>query len=82
MANETYSLVKDTVLAEEQDTISVKGFAKPVRTYKVIGIYDDLVEQGRIMRVEQDGLTLTIDRNKLTRRGRAKAIRLLEKAMS
>ena len=82
LANETYSLVKDTVLTEEQDTISVKGFAKPVRTYKVIGIYDDLVEQGRLMRVEQDGLTLTIDRNKLTRRGRAKAIRLLEKAMS
>ena len=82
MANETYSLVKDTVLAEEQDTISVKGFAKPVRTYKVAGIYDDLVEQGRIIRVEQVGLTLTIDRNKLTRKGGAKAIKALEKAVS
>ncbi|MDH3580465.1 MAG: PAS-domain containing protein [Hyphomicrobiales bacterium] len=82
MANETYSLVKDTVLAEEQDTISAKGIAKPVRTYKVVGIYDDLVEQGRIIVVEQDGLTLTIDRNKLTKKGGAKAIKALEKTVS
>ncbi len=82
MANETYSLVKDTVLAEEQDTISVKGIAKPVRTYKVVGIYDDLVEQGRIILVKQDGLTLTIDRNKLTKKGGAKAIKALENSVS
>ncbi len=82
MANATYSLVKDTVLAEEQETIPVKGYAKPVRNYNVVGIYDDLVNQGRIIRVDQDGLTLTIDRNKLTRKGRAKAIKALEKAVS
>ena len=82
MANETYSLVKDTVLAEKQETIQVKGFAKPVRTYNVVDNYDNLVNQGRIIRVEQDGLTLTIDRNKLTRKGGAKAIKALEKAVS
>jgi class 3 adenylate cyclase/HAMP domain-containing protein len=82
MANETYSLVKDTVLSEAQDTISVKGIAKPVRTYKVVGIYDDLVEQGRILLVEQDGLRLTIDRNKLTKKAGAKAIKALEKTVS
>jgi adenylate cyclase len=31
----TYSLVKDAVLAEEQDPIQAKGFAKPIRNYKV-----------------------------------------------
>ena len=82
IANETYSLVKDTVLTEKQDTISVKGIAKPVRTYKVVGVYDDLVEQGRIILVEQDGLTLTIDRNKLSKKGGAKAIKALEKTVS
>jgi class 3 adenylate cyclase len=32
MAHETHALVKDTVMAEEGGTLSVKGFAKPVRT--------------------------------------------------
>ena len=35
ISHETYSLVKDTVLAEEQDPIQAKGFAKPVRNYKI-----------------------------------------------
>ena len=36
LSHETYSLVKDNVLAEEQAPIQAKGFAKPVRNYKVI----------------------------------------------
>jgi class 3 adenylate cyclase len=31
MSHETYSLVKDIVLSEEQEPIHAKGFAKPVR---------------------------------------------------
>ncbi len=61
MAHETHSLVKDTVLAEEGGTLTVKGFAKPVRTYSVVGLYDDLAEQGRIIRKEQDGLSILLD---------------------
>jgi len=38
LAHETHSLVKDTVTAEEGDTLTVKGFARPVRTYSVVGI--------------------------------------------
>jgi class 3 adenylate cyclase len=80
MAHETHSLVKDTVMAEEGDTLTVKGFTKPVRTYSVVGLYDDLAEQGRIIRKEQDGLALVIDRNKLTKKGKAEAIKALEEA--
>ena len=40
MSHETYSLVKDAVLAEEQDSIQAKGFAKPVRNYKVLDQFD------------------------------------------
>jgi PAS domain S-box-containing protein len=69
MTYETCSLIKDRVLTEEGDTVTVKGFARPVRTYKVVGLYDDLAHQGRIIHLDQDGLTLTIDRNKLTTDG-------------
>ncbi len=82
LAHETHSLVKDTVLAEEGDTLTVKGFAKPVRTYSVVGLYDDLAEQGRIIRRDQAGLALKIDRDKLTKKGKAEAIKALEEAVA
>jgi class 3 adenylate cyclase len=81
LAHETYSLVKDAVLAEETGTINVKGFAQPVRTHRVMGVLDDTRTQGRIIRQEQDGLLLIIDQKKLTQEGRAQAIRALQEAV-
>jgi adenylate cyclase len=75
MAHETHSLVKDTVMAEEGDTLTVKGFAKPVRTYSVVGLYDDLAEQGRIIRKEQNGLHILLDLDKQDRASAIKAIK-------
>jgi len=71
ISQKTYSLVKDTVLTEEQQAITVKGFAGPVRTHKVIGIYDDLALQGRIIRKEQAGLRILLD---LAKQDKAAAI--------
>ncbi len=82
LAHETHSLVKDTVLAEEGDALTVKGFAKPVRTYSVVGLYDDLAEQGRIIHTEQEGLALKIDRDKLTKKGKAEAINAIKDVLS
>jgi class 3 adenylate cyclase len=79
IAHETYSLVKGSVLAEEMKPITVKGFAKPIRTYRVAGIYDDLEEEGQIIRQEQDGIKLIVD---LTRIGKESAIRAIEKMLS
>ena len=81
LAHETYSLVKDTVLAEETGTITVKGFAKPVRTHRVVGLHDGAGIQGRVIRQEQDGMLLIIDQHKLTGKGRADAIRALQEAV-
>ena len=41
MAAETYSLVKDWLLAEEQEAITMKGFSQPVRTFRVQGQIDE-----------------------------------------
>jgi class 3 adenylate cyclase len=81
LAHETQSLVKDTVLTEETGTITVKGFAKPVRTHRVVGLHDDTGVHGRIIRQEQDGLLLIVDQGKLTAKGRADAIRVLQEAL-
>ncbi len=79
MAHETHSLVKDTVLAEEGDTLTIKGFAKPVRTYAVAGLYDDLAEQGRIIRKEQGGVRVLVD---LTNGDKADAIQAIKDVLS
>jgi class 3 adenylate cyclase len=64
MAHETHALVKDTVLTEEGDTLTVKGFAKPVRTYGVVGLYDGIVtltKNGPILRLNHEAKPLKIN---------------------
>ena len=76
IGHETYSLVKDDVAVEEQTPIKVKkGFAEPVRCYKVLGLYDDLAEEGSVIREELDGFKVLLD---LQKRDRAEAIAALE----
>ncbi len=79
MAHETYSLVKDTIMADEGDALTVKGFAKPVRTYSVVGLYDDLAAQGRIIQEEADGVRVLID---LKKSDKAAAIQAIENVLS
>jgi adenylate cyclase len=53
----------------------VKGFAEPVRCYKVLGLYDDLAKEGSVIREEADGFKVLLD---LQKRDRAEAIAALE----
>ena len=79
MSHETYSLVKDMVLAEEREPIQAKGIAKPVRNYTVTAPIDDLVAQGRTIHEEQTGLRVLVDFQKLDK---AKAVKALESILS
>ena len=79
IAHETYSLVKEGVQAKEQSPITVKGFAKPVRIYRVAGLYDDLEAEGQIIRQEKDGIKLIVD---LGKNGKEGAIRAIEEMLS
>jgi adenylate cyclase len=63
LGHETYSLVK------------VKGFAEPVRCYKVLGLYDDLAREGAVIREESDGFKVLLD---LQKRERADVVAALE----
>ena len=75
LGHETYSLVKDEVAAEEQTPIKVKGFAEPIRCYKLVGLYDDLASEGTVIREEADGFKVLLD---LRKRGKAEAVEALE----
>jgi adenylate cyclase len=79
VAHETASLIKDTILIDEQEAVSVKGFLHPVRAYRVVGIYDELENDGRIIREERDGFRLLVD---LTKGDPASAIAAIENVLA
>jgi adenylate cyclase len=79
LSHETYSLVKDHILAEERKPIHAKGIAKPVRNYAVVSPIDEMVEQGRAIHKEQVGLRVLVDLQKLNR---AEAVKALEDILS
>ena len=82
IAHETYSLVKDSVMAEEQPPLTVKGFDKPIHYYKVVGMYDDLAEEGRIVRHQKHGIQVFVDPDKLAGDDRGEAIEALKDALA
>jgi len=57
----------------------MKGFGRPVRVYRVVGIYDELEQDGRIIREEYDGFRLLVDLNKGDHAG---AIATMEKILA
>jgi len=79
LGHETYSLVKDEVAAEEQKPFKVKGFAEPVHAYKVLGLYDDLADEGLVIREEQDGFRFLLD---LQKHDKAAAIGKVEELLT
>ncbi len=82
LSRSTYALVEDRVMAEQAKSVTVKGFPRPVDTYRVVGIYDDLEAEGRVVHLEEEGLQLTIDRDRLRRTDRDQARRALEEALA
>jgi class 3 adenylate cyclase len=79
VAHETNSLVEDKVLTEEQPPMTVKGFMRPIKNYKVVGTYDELVDEGRVVLRERDGLRVLVD---LTKQDKSEAIAILEEVVS
>jgi len=79
VTHETASLVKDAILTEEQDPVSAKGFAHPVRAHRVVGIYNELEKDGQFIREERDGFRLLVD---LTKGDQAGAIAAVENVLA
>lgn len=78
VGNETHSLVKDWLYAEEQEALVMKGFHKPCRTFKVIGSVKVAKNTDRIFKHQSSGVTITIDK---TLMDKAKTRQTLQKAL-
>ena len=79
ISHETNALVQDIVLTEEFPPMTVKGFLKPIKTYKVLGTYQELVDDGRVVLQERDGLRVLVD---LTKQVSSEAIKVLEEVLA
>ncbi len=76
LAHETWSLVRDEILAEEQAPIQVKGVQAPVKTYRVIGL-----ATGRrgVIDAEGEGVRVNID---LATADRSEVERIFKEALT
>ena len=81
LANETYALVKDDILAEDQGTIELKGISRPIRAFKVTGIYDELTESGQIVKVDRPGVRLLINPSEMNSEEKASVLTALQDAV-
>ena len=77
MSHETYSLVKDPVLAEECSPIQAKGFSRPIRNYRVVDPLGEREPEARLIHEEREGLRIVADLQKLDRASAVEALRAL-----
>ena len=79
LSHETNALVQGLVMTEEQPPITVKGFPKPISGYKLVGTYNDLVKDGKVVLEERDGLHVLVD---LTKQDRSDVIEILQNILT
>jgi class 3 adenylate cyclase len=78
LANETHSLVKDWLQADEQEAITVKGFQKPIRTFRVTG----LLAAAAAAPSSIDGFSLDFNAENMSETDRKSAIQKLKQALA
>jgi hypothetical protein len=59
--------------------MTVKGFVRPINVYNVLGTYQELVDDGRVVLQERDGLWVLVD---LTKQVSSEAIKVLEEVLA
>ncbi len=79
LSHETNALVQDIVLTEEHPPMTVKGFLRPITSYKLLGTYKELVDEGKVVLQEREGLRVLVD---LTKHVSPEAIAVLEEVLA
>jgi len=77
---ETYVLIKDRVVCERKEEITVKGIIHPVQAYQVIDLQENLTENKNMFSEESEGFLLSIDFNELPDSEKEKAYQYLQQA--
>ncbi len=78
---ETFAQVKDQILCEEKDAITVKGIAYPVATNQVVDSRDHQSRGSQLIREEHPNLKLDIDMGAMSKEDRTHAASVLRQAI-
>ncbi len=82
IAYETYTLVRDTVDAEQIESIQVKGIRDPVQPYKILGVMENWDASERYIRSNDvTGMRLWVDVTRISPKQRDASIKRLESAI-
>jgi adenylate cyclase len=73
IAHETWSLVKDAVIAKEMSPLRLKGFGQPLHVYELLGLRESV--PSKTIRRNIDGMKVTIE---LARGNREQTIQVLK----
>ena len=57
----TYAMVKETIMCRDRGSLNVKGFAKPVPIYEVVGFRKDLGATPSFLEHEMEGFSMYLD---------------------
>ncbi|MDX2471442.1 MAG: adenylate/guanylate cyclase domain-containing protein [SAR324 cluster bacterium] len=63
ISEETFALIKDVIACEKKEAISMKGFDKPVNTYKVIDYIEKMDERMQMVEKYEKGFSLHLNPN-------------------
>src|SRR5262245_37760490 len=77
IARETWSLVKDEVIAKELPPLTVKGIGQPVQAYELLGLKDSMPT--KVIRRNIDGMQITIE---LGRGDKEQTVRVLKELIA
>ncbi|MCC7517381.1 MAG: hypothetical protein IT470_08600 [Pseudomonadales bacterium] len=68
ISHETYALVKEVVACVEKGEITVKGIARPVQTYQVLDLKENIDSTVTTLSAHHDGFVVDIDLHKTNRK--------------
>jgi len=78
---ETYAHIRDHIYCELQDKIAVKGIAKPVVTYRVIDLFENLNKDNQPIHEKLPHFQLDVDVTLMSAEEQQEAAAVLEKAV-
>ncbi len=81
LANETHALVKDWVIADESAPLTVKGFSRPIRTFKIRSVSDGDARTPLSFRRSEPHLSLTMNARLMSDAERHRSALVLREAL-
>lgn len=77
ISHETFALIKDVIACDEKGEITVKGITRPIQTYQVIDLKENIDDTDRVISAQHEGFAVNIDMHKTSRKQAAAYLREL-----